>query len=95
MFTGDRQFNATGGQVHPAQKIPSCAAAISEWLNEGITSGSDQVSVRTCQTIVRFLESAVREDSRSETGLALGVSEADLGLLQIGSEQEFILEEFH
>jgi hypothetical protein len=64
-------------------------------LNEGIASGSDQVSVRTCQTIVRFLESGVREDSRSETGLALGGSEADVELLQIGSEQELILEEFN
>jgi len=64
-------------------------------LNEAIASSSDQVSARTCQTIVQFLESGVRGNSRPETGLALGVSEADLGLVPTEPEQEFILEEFN
>jgi len=64
-------------------------------LNEAIASGSDQVSARTCQTIVQFLESGVRGDFRPETRLALGVSEADLGLVQTEPEQEFILDEFN
>jgi len=66
-------------------------------LNEAIASGSDQVSARTCQTIVQFLESGVRgnADSRPETGLAIGVSEADLGLVQTDPEQELILEGFN
>lgn len=63
-------------------------------LDEAIASSSDQVSARTCQTIIQFLESGVRGDSRPETGLALGVSEADLGIVQTVPEQEFILEEF-
>lgn len=63
-------------------------------LDEGIASSSDQVSARTCQTIIQFLESGVRGDSRPETGMALGVSEADLGIVQTVPEQELILEEF-
>jgi len=64
-------------------------------FDEAIASSSDQVSARTCQTIIQFLESGVRGNSRPETGLALGVSEADLGLVQAEPEQEFILEEFN
>ena len=64
-------------------------------FDEATASSSDQVSARTCQTIIQFLESGVRENSRPETGLALGVSEADLGLVQTEPEQEFILEEFN
>ena len=64
-------------------------------LDEAIASTSTEASTRTCQTIIQFLESGVRGDSRPETGLALGVSEADLGLVQTEQEQEFILEEFN
>jgi hypothetical protein len=60
-------------------------------LNEANASGSDQVSARTCQTIVKFFESGVRGDSGPQTGLALGVCEADLELIQKESEEQFIL----
>ena len=63
-------------------------------LNEAIASGSNDISARTCPTIVRFLESGVRADVRPETGLALGVCEADLGLVQKEPEEQFILETF-
>ena len=62
-----------------------------------LTSDSDQASARTCKTIVQFLESGVRGNPKSHAayGLALGVSEADLGLVQKDAvEEEFILEEF-
>jgi len=62
-----------------------------------LTSDSDQASARTCKTIVQFLESGVRgnPESHAAYGLALGVSEADLGLVQKDVvEEEFILEEF-
>ena len=65
-------------------------------FNDALASGSDQTSARTCQAIVQFLESGVRvkADSKSSSGLALGVSEADL---QCGHNdalvEEFILEE--
>ena len=64
-------------------------------LDEAIASSCTEASTRTCQTIIQFLESGVRGDSRPDTGLALGVSEADLGLVQTEQEQEFILEEFN
>ena len=60
-------------------------------------SDSAQASARTCETIVQFLESGVsgNRDSQAAYGLALGVSEADLGLVQKDVvEEEFILEDF-
>ena len=65
--------------------------------NDAVTSESDQASARTSETIVQFMESGVRgnRDARATHGLALGVSEADLGLVQKDVvEEEFILEEF-
>jgi tetratricopeptide (TPR) repeat protein len=66
-------------------------------LNEAIAAGTHEVSTRTCQTIIQFLESGVRgnADSQPATGLALGVSELDLGLVQDEPQQEFVLEEFN
>ena len=65
--------------------------------NDAVTSESVQALARTSETIVQFLESGVRgnRDARATHGLALGVSEADLGLVQKDVvEEEFILEEF-
>ena len=65
-------------------------------LNKAIAAGSHEASTRTCQTIIQFLESGVggNTDSLPATGLALGVSELDLGLVQDEPQQEFVLEEF-
>ena len=66
-------------------------------LNKAIAAGSPEASTRTCQTIIQLLESGVggNTDSLPATGLALGVSELDLGLVQEEPEQEFVLEEFN
>lgn len=60
-------------------------------LNEAMASGSPQDLARTCQIVVQFLETGTREqtDSEGETGMALGVSELDLGFA--GSDSEDIL----
>jgi tetratricopeptide (TPR) repeat protein len=61
-------------------------------VNGAIASGSVQDSARTCQAIIQFLEGGVprKADSRPETGLALGVSEGNLGLTEKESEEELI-----
>ncbi len=66
-------------------------------LNKAIADGSHEASTRTCQTIIQLLESGVggNTDSLPATGLALGVSELDLGLVQDEPQQEFVLEEFN
>jgi tetratricopeptide (TPR) repeat protein len=66
-------------------------------LNEAIAAGSPEASTRACQTIIQVLESGVRgnADSQPATGLALGGSELDLGLVQDEPQQEFVLEEFN
>ena len=48
-----------------------------------------------CQTIIKFLETGIREDAGGRTGggWALGVSEEDLGLAKNIPEQELVLEE--
>ena len=60
-----------------------------------LAHGLEKVGTLEAATIIQFLESGVRGDSRPETGLALGVSEADLGLVQTEQEQQLILEEFN
>ena len=59
-------------------------------LNEAIGVDSDSaVAERNCGTIIRFLETRLREDTQGRTGggLALGVSEADLALCHSLQEQ--------
>jgi tetratricopeptide (TPR) repeat protein len=63
-------------------------------LNEAIAAGTDEGSARACQTTIQVLENGVRADSRPATGLALGVSQLDLGLVQDEPQQEVVLEEF-
>jgi hypothetical protein len=64
-------------------------------LNEAIASSSDQVSAGSCQTIIQFLETGIRgnTDSQGYSGLALRVSELDLGLVPPEPEPEVVLEE--
>jgi hypothetical protein len=63
-------------------------------FNEAIAAGTDEGSARACQTTIQVLENGVRADSRPATGLALGVSELDLGLVQDEPQREVVLEEF-
>jgi hypothetical protein len=63
-------------------------------FNEAIAAGTDEGSARACQTTIQVLENGVRADSRPATGLALGVSELDLGLVHDEPQREVVLEEF-